>query len=132
MNFESTLFRPNHDEPANGLQSETAGIVDFPLGEGFSLPALLETVARYYLERAIEQANGKKTAAAKLVGLPSYQTFANWVARYKAQPGTSRTASMSSRHEEGRLGELASAWRASISSTEGHGPESSRVPKAAI
>jgi hypothetical protein len=104
MSFESTLFPPEHEEPAHALHSETAGNVDLLLGEGFSLPALLENVARYYLERAIEQADGKKTAAARLVGLPSYQTFTNWVARYKAQPGNSRTGSMSSRHEEGRDG----------------------------
>ncbi len=48
MRFESTLFPPEHDEPANSLQSETAGTVDLPLGEGFSLPTLLENVARYY------------------------------------------------------------------------------------
>ena len=89
MSFESTLCPPEHEEPANALRSETAG-TDLPLGEGFSLPTLLENVARYYLERAIEQADGNKTAAARLVGLPSYQTFRNWVARYKAHPGNSR------------------------------------------
>ena len=93
MSFESTLFPPEHEEPAHALQSATAGTVDLPLGEGFSLPTLLENVARHYLERAIEQANGNKTAAARLVGLPSYQTFTNWVARYKAQPGNSSTGS---------------------------------------
>ena len=93
MSFESTLFPPEHVERANALQSETAGTVDLPLGEGFSLPTLLENVARYYLERAIEQADGNKTAAARLVGLPSYQTFTNWVARYKAEAGNSRTGS---------------------------------------
>jgi DNA-binding NtrC family response regulator len=58
-----------------------------------NLPALLDSVARRYLERAIEQANGKKTAAARLVGLPSYQTFTNWVTRYKVQPGNRRAGS---------------------------------------
>jgi DNA-binding NtrC family response regulator len=93
MSFESTLFPPEHVERANALQSETAGTVDLLLGEGFSLPTLLENVARYYLERAIEQANGNKTEAARLVGLPSYQTFTNWVTRYKAQPANRRTGS---------------------------------------
>jgi len=53
MSFESTLFPPEHEEPENALQAETAGNVNLALGEGFSLPALLENVARYYLERAI-------------------------------------------------------------------------------
>ncbi len=35
-----------------------------------------------YLSRALEASNGNKVEAAKLVGLPSYQTFTNWLARY--------------------------------------------------
>jgi len=93
MSFESASFAPEHEAPANAHQSETAGTVDLPLGEGFSLPTLLENVARYYLERAIEQADGNKTKAARLVGLPSYQTFTNWAARYKAQRGNRRAGS---------------------------------------
>ena len=58
------------------------GILDRPLGEGLDLPELLATVARHYLERALEEAGGNKTRAAKLVGLPSYQTFTNWMKRY--------------------------------------------------
>jgi hypothetical protein len=77
-----------HDEPAPILPAPAlpVGIADLPIGNGFSLPALLEMVARSYLEKAIEQADGSKKAAAQLVGLPSYQTFSNWAVRYKAQP----------------------------------------------
>jgi transcriptional regulator with PAS, ATPase and Fis domain len=39
-------------------------------------------VARHYLGRALDEAHGNKTKAAKLVGLPSYQTFTNWMNRY--------------------------------------------------
>jgi DNA-binding NtrC family response regulator len=42
----------------------------------------LAEVARHYLTRALEASNGNKVEAAKLVGLSSYQTFTNWVARY--------------------------------------------------
>jgi hypothetical protein len=58
------------------------GIVGRPLGEGLDLPALLATVARHYLERALDEAAGNKTRAARLVGLRSYQTLTNWMKRY--------------------------------------------------
>jgi DNA-binding NtrC family response regulator len=56
-----------------------------PLGETLNLPELLAEVARHYLSRAIGEAHGNKTRAAELVGLPSYQTLSNWLARYKVQ-----------------------------------------------
>ncbi|MFN7913706.1 MAG: sigma-54 dependent transcriptional regulator [Vicinamibacterales bacterium] len=52
------------------------------LGEGFSLPELLNEIARHYLGRALAEANGNKSEAARLVGLPSYQTLSNWMARH--------------------------------------------------
>ena len=65
------MDRPAHDR-----------ILDRPLGEGLDLQELLATVARHYLERALEEAAGNKTRAAQLVGLPSYQTLTNWMKRY--------------------------------------------------
>lgn len=53
------------------------------LGPSLDLPSLLGEVASHYLRRALEEANGNKTKAAELVGLPSYQTFTNWMKRYK-------------------------------------------------
>ncbi len=58
-------------------------ILHRPLGDGLILPELLEQVARHYLKRAMEESDGNKTEAAKLVGLPSYQTLTNWLDRYK-------------------------------------------------
>jgi len=58
-------------------------ILHRPLGDGLILPELLEQVARHYLKRAMEETDGNKTEAAKLVGLPSYQTLTNWLDRYK-------------------------------------------------
>jgi DNA-binding NtrC family response regulator len=58
-------------------------ILHRPLGDGLILPELLEQVARHYLKRAMEDTDGNKTEAAKLVGLPSYQTLTNWLDRYK-------------------------------------------------
>ncbi|HTG35011.1 MAG TPA: sigma 54-interacting transcriptional regulator [Thermoanaerobaculia bacterium] len=55
------------------------------LGTGFNLPDLLKEVARHYLGRAMDEAQGNKTKAAELVGLPSYQTLTNWLAKYEVQ-----------------------------------------------
>ena len=57
-------------------------ILDRPLGNGLSLPDLLGSVARHYLERSLDETGGNKTRAARLVGLPSYQTLTNWLKRY--------------------------------------------------
>ena len=57
-------------------------ILEKPLGEGLNLPQIISTVAKHYLDRAMDEAHGNKTIAAKLVGLPSYQTFTNWVKKY--------------------------------------------------
>jgi transcriptional regulator with PAS, ATPase and Fis domain len=53
-----------------------------PLGDGVNLPRLMEKLAQHYLNRAMGEANGNKTKAAELVGLPSYQTFSNWAKKY--------------------------------------------------
>jgi DNA-binding NtrC family response regulator len=75
-------------------------ILNRPLGEGLELTALLRTVARHYLERAMDQAHGNKTRAAALVGLPSYQTLTNWLKRYGVEVGTDDA--IASRREEMR------------------------------
>ena len=59
------------------------------LGNGFDLPGLLTEVARHYLSRAYSDARGNKSAACKLVGLPSYQTFTNWMKKYGVAPSSS-------------------------------------------
>jgi transcriptional regulator with PAS, ATPase and Fis domain len=65
-------------------------ILNQPLGGDLKLPALIEEVARHYLERALIAANGNKTEAAKLVGLPSYQTLTNWLNRFSVPSGKTR------------------------------------------
>lgn len=64
------------------LETAAEEILNQPLGEGFSLPDLLARVARHYLEKALEEAQGNKTRAAQLLGLASYQTLNNWLNRY--------------------------------------------------
>ena len=57
-------------------------ILGHPLGEGLDLQEILTSVARHYISRALGEAHGNKTKAAKLVGLPSYQTLTNWMNRF--------------------------------------------------
>ena len=60
----------------------STGILDRELGEGFVLPDVLAEVARHYLSRAMSEADGGKTEAARLLGLSSYQTLSNWLRKY--------------------------------------------------
>ncbi len=65
--------------PAVFVRQEVLGRA---LGSDFNLSELLNEVARHYLARAMDEAHGNKTKAAELVGLPSYQTLTNWLAKY--------------------------------------------------
>jgi transcriptional regulator with GAF, ATPase, and Fis domain len=82
------------DDIKDALLPENASgrrpIFDRPLGDGCNLPEIMEEVARHYLDRAIAESGGNKTVAAKLVGLSSYQTFTNWLTKYKVGSGNSR------------------------------------------
>ena len=66
--------------PAIGRKESS--ILNRPLGDSFSLPDLLAAVARHYLTRALDETRGNKTQAARLLGLPSYQTLTNWLSKY--------------------------------------------------
>lgn len=58
-------------------------ILHRPLGKGFDIEAIIAEVARHYLKRALSEAGGNKTEAARLVNLPSYQTLTNWLKKYE-------------------------------------------------
>ena len=70
--------------PSRGSRGDK-DILDQPLGNGFDLQALLDRVARTYLQRALHSAGGNKSRAAELVGLGSYQTVTNWMKRLGIQ-----------------------------------------------
>lgn len=57
-------------------------ILNRSLGSDLDLPELIGEVARHYLTRAYDDADKNKSAACKLVGLPNYQTFTNWMKKY--------------------------------------------------
>ena len=70
---EALLLLPTFEDDA---------VLNRALTPGFNLAELLAEVARHYLQRALVEAGGNKTRAADLVGLPSYQTFKNWMEKY--------------------------------------------------
>ena len=65
--------------PAVGGRGD--GVLGRPLGDGFDLQALLDEVSRHYVRRALDETGGNKTRAAERLGLGSYQTLTNWIAR---------------------------------------------------
>ena len=65
------------------LPAASETVLGRPLDPPISLPDLIGTVSRHYLERAMVQAHGNKTEAARLLGLGSYQTLTNWLQKYE-------------------------------------------------
>jgi len=68
--------------PLSG-EGASATVLDRPLGDGFSIEQARDDVERHYLKRALEEARGNKTQAAKLLGLKSHQVVSNWMERLK-------------------------------------------------
>lgn len=56
-----------------------------PLGDGFDLEKHLSDLRRQYLQRAMEEAHGVKSHAAKLLGMKNYQTLDAQLKRLKVK-----------------------------------------------
>jgi transcriptional regulator with PAS, ATPase and Fis domain len=61
-------------DPRSGDQA-----IDHPFTQNFELQSVLDEVSRHYLARAIKEAGGNKTKAAKLLGFKNQQTLTNWL-----------------------------------------------------
>jgi DNA-binding NtrC family response regulator len=59
------------------------GLLGKPLDDGINLLNLMEKLAQHYLKRALAEVNGSKTKAAELLGFSNYQTFTNWLKKYR-------------------------------------------------
>jgi transcriptional regulator with PAS, ATPase and Fis domain len=59
------------------------GLLGKPLNDGINLLNLMEKLAQHYLKRALAEVNGNKTKAAELLGFSNYQTFTNWLKKYR-------------------------------------------------
>ena len=69
------------DEALLEAQTGIESVLNRQLGVDFSMQSVLDEVAAHYLRRALAESGGNLTAASKLVGLSSYQTLKNWMAR---------------------------------------------------
>jgi len=65
--------RPLRQEPDNDSDS---------IADGFSLPDILAGISKKYLKKSMKLAGGNKARAARLLGLPNYQTLDNWLKKY--------------------------------------------------
>ena len=65
--------------------SSVTDILNRPVGGAFNITEVMSTVAKHYIEKALKEANGKKSKAAKLIGLPTYQTLGNWMKKYNVE-----------------------------------------------
>ena len=65
------------------LSPTTETVLGRPLDQAISLPDIIGTVSRHYLERAMAQTHGNKSEAARLLGIGSYQTLTNWLQKYE-------------------------------------------------
>jgi transcriptional regulator with PAS, ATPase and Fis domain len=69
-------------DTGSGISGGCKEILDRPIGGGFCLEDIIGEVARHYLQRGLHEAQGKKKAAAELLGFSNYQTLDNWLKRY--------------------------------------------------
>lgn len=81
---EGTVLQP-HDIAAAIANlpgvNDSGDILNCPLGDDFSISAKLEELQTHYIQRAMMEADGKITKAARLLGMKNYQTLAAQVAR---------------------------------------------------
>jgi DNA-binding NtrC family response regulator len=70
---------------ADAESADSLAASDPPMGNGFSLTKHLESIQRRFLARAMQEANGKKITAAKLLGYPNYQTLAAQLERLNVE-----------------------------------------------
>ena len=77
--LEESLVRPDQapNSPATAPQ-----LLNRPLDQDFNIDNVVTELMQHYLPRALQQADGNKRRAAKLLGLPNYQTLSNWLKKY--------------------------------------------------
>ena len=59
-----------------------ANLLESPIGQGVDFPAIIDSVYRDFISRALKSAGGSKTKAAALLGVSNYQTLSNWIEKY--------------------------------------------------
>ncbi len=67
------------------LDDSDLNVLEQPLGDGFNLEEHLNSIRRHYLRRAMEEARGNKTRAARLLSIDHYQTLDARMKRLKVE-----------------------------------------------
>ena len=71
-----TLSRQDLAAAIGGVRDDLdLNVLEQPLGNGFDLEEHLKSIQRHYLQRAMAGRRGNKTRAARLLGIPHYQTL---------------------------------------------------------
>jgi len=60
----------------------TEHVLNRSIADGFNIQEVISEVARHYLQRGMDECGGNKSKAAKILGLPNYQTLSNWLKKY--------------------------------------------------
>jgi len=80
-----TLGQQDLAAAAGGLGDPGLNALEQPLGDAFNLDEHLKVIQRHYLRRAMEEARGNKTRAARLLGIAHYQTLDAQLDRLKVE-----------------------------------------------
>ncbi|BCE02801.1 sigma-54 interaction domain-containing protein [Marinicellulosiphila megalodicopiae] len=67
------------------IQDKPSDILGREIAEGLDLHSVMGEVVKHYIPRAMAISNENKTKAAKLLGLPNYQTLGNWIEKYEVK-----------------------------------------------
>jgi transcriptional regulator with PAS, ATPase and Fis domain len=57
-------------------------VLNRSITDEFAIQEVMAEVARHYLERAMSECGDNKSKAARMLGLPNYQTLTNWLKKY--------------------------------------------------
>lgn len=63
--------------PSNSMNTEA--ILNQPIGQGFNIKKIINSVIKHYIEKALNETHGNKTKAAEALGLRNYQNLNNWL-----------------------------------------------------
>lgn len=63
-------------------REKNASLLDRPIEGGVPLEELMASLAKHYIERAMQHTHNNKTKAAELLHLGSYQTLSYWMEKY--------------------------------------------------
>jgi DNA-binding NtrC family response regulator len=86
MAHGETLNRQDLVAAIGGVHDDfDLNVLEQPLGNGFNLEEHLKSIQRHYLRRGMEEARGNKTQAARLLGIPHYQTLDAQLDRLKVE-----------------------------------------------